>query len=165
MLNQCAPSYLVCSLCWRGTCITELTSKITNYHYLYAHSYLHQQKWLGLCVSGWVSAHTVPVNISSCGTDTDKQIAAHTSLGAHLQTGDSSEALSKHVCDRQPCQTCAFRKLSSHAGQLCQLLPFPFTSSLLYGEGVLPHFMFDLERPYSSLQGQDSEEGPVNGWL
>lgn len=32
------------------------------------------------------------MNASSCGTDRDKQIAAHTSLGAHLQAEAGTEA-------------------------------------------------------------------------
>lgn len=65
------------------------------------HLCTNRNDWVCVCLGECLH---ISVNISSCGTDTDKQIAAHTSLGAHLQTGAgylfSSEALSKHVCDR-----------------------------------------------------------------
>lgn len=61
------------------------------------------------------------VNTSGCGADTDKQIAAHTSLGAHLQTAAGNlltsvapiRHVSAYLCP--PYQTCAFGKLTSHA--------------------------------------------------
>ena len=61
------------------------------------------------------------VNTSGCGADTDKQIAAHTSLGAHLQTAAGNlftsvapiGLASAYLCP--PHQTCALGKLTSHA--------------------------------------------------
>lgn len=46
----------------------------------------------------WWFLWDIGVSVSSCGTETDKQIAAHTSLGAHLQTLGKRAGRSDEVC-------------------------------------------------------------------
>lgn len=93
------PSHFACFICWGCTCITVLTSERTNHRYRCTHSSFapaeRERERLGsvcVCAECWVSAH-IRVNTSGCGADTDKQIAAHTSLGAHLQTGARNSVL------------------------------------------------------------------------
>lgn len=73
------------------------------------------------------------VNTSGCGADTDKQIAAHTSLGAHLQTAAGNlltsvapiRHASAYLCP--PYQTWALGKLTSHAVMNLPIISSPIT--------------------------------------
>lgn len=94
MLNQYAP-FPFCLLYLLRVHLHHCVNKRKNKSSLSLHSFIlctgSERERLGsVCV--WVSAH-IRVNTSGCGADTDKQIAAHTSLGAHLQTGARNSVL------------------------------------------------------------------------